>query len=1089
MGAALDGYSETHGSEGDPAIPNAWKYRDYLIRALNADVPYDQLLREHIAGDLLANPRINEELGVNESAIGPAHWRMCFHGFAPTDALDEKVRFTDDQINVFSKAFLGLTVSCARCHNHKFDPISQADYYAIFGILGSTRPGIIDANPTSKQLAVRAELKQLKAQIRDSIANNWLASTSGLADRLDGLLSSKNSPNDSAFLAPLRALQQDAATFNKLVQESQNPGQFNLPTGSFVWDLTSQADFEKWYTHGNGTANEVAEAGEFALQDGGKTLSPLLAGGVYSPLRSNRRPNVFSSPQFDLDGEFDLWIQVAGNGQSLLRYVVQNYPRNGTVYPATNLSDGKWRWQKYDLTYWDGDRIHVEVSTAADSAVLAKNVERSWFGVRKVVLAPKGTFQPPDEPKPYDALFHDDENSKSETVESLAAKYESTLREAILAWKQNKASEAQVRFIENCRTLNLLSTSETEDERLKQLLSSYQNLEATVAVPNRIPGLLEADAADQAMMIRGNHKQTGASVPRRFLEAIDDTPYETELSGRLQLAEDLTRVDNPLTSRVAVNRIWHSLFGAGLVRTVDNFGQLGEKPSHSELLDHLAIQFRNNGWSMKSLVRETVLTKTWQLKSTPSEKAQEIDPENRLLSHANLRRLQAEELRDSILTLTGKRDRTMFGPPVGNATETPRRSLYLSVRRNSLNPFLKTFDFPVPFATKGRRDSTNVPAQSLTLLNDSFVISSANRFAKRVLASKQSEQGSVQKMYLETLGRLPSRSELNSASLYLKRSRTRYQEDMALRRQIEETIEANSNVVSSILVPVRKRLSDMKETGTSESTPVVPSIAEWTFDKDFQDSIGSLHGEPKGEARIEEGALVLNGRSHVSTAPLQIDLKSKTLEAIVQLSNLDQRGGGIMTVQDLSGTYFDAIVIGEQQARYWLAGSNNFARTLPFNGTAETEAVEQPVHLAITYDEDGTIQAFRNGAPYGKPYRKSGVYSFQESQAQVLFGLRHGSPGGNRMLNGKILEARLYNRALKPEEVQAIATGKTSFVSEREVMAALTAEDREKVLNAQNRLQQLQAELAQQGKAPEPDQEWTDLAHALFNLKEFLYVQ
>ena len=123
-----------------PGIENAWVYRDYLIRVLNDDIPYDTLVREHIAGDLLPKPRINTDLGINESIIGPSHWRMVFHGFAPTDALDEKVRFIDDQINVFSKAFLGLTISCARCHDHKFDAISQKDYYAFFGILGIVPP-------------------------------------------------------------------------------------------------------------------------------------------------------------------------------------------------------------------------------------------------------------------------------------------------------------------------------------------------------------------------------------------------------------------------------------------------------------------------------------------------------------------------------------------------------------------------------------------------------------------------------------------------------------------------------------------------------------------------------------------------------------------------------------------------------------------------------------------------------------------------------------------------------------------------------------------------------------------------------------
>ncbi|MDH3719561.1 MAG: DUF1549 domain-containing protein, partial [Planctomycetota bacterium] len=177
-------YAESHGSEGDPEIARAWVYRDYLIRALNADIPFDQLVREHVAGDLLKHPRINETLGINESAIGPAHWRMVFHGFAPTDALDEKVRFIDDQINAFSKAFLGLTVSCARCHNHKFDAISQKDYYALFGVLGSCRPGRTVIDLPDRVNRHRAELTALKPKIRTAIASDWLASAKNLAKRI-----------------------------------------------------------------------------------------------------------------------------------------------------------------------------------------------------------------------------------------------------------------------------------------------------------------------------------------------------------------------------------------------------------------------------------------------------------------------------------------------------------------------------------------------------------------------------------------------------------------------------------------------------------------------------------------------------------------------------------------------------------------------------------------------------------------------------------------------------------------------------------------------------------------------------------------
>ncbi len=1082
-------YAESHGSEGDPAIPHAWKYRDYLVRAFNTDIPYDQLIREHIAGDLLPEPRVNSKLGLNESAIGPAHWRMCFHGFAPTDALDEKVRFTDDQINVFSKAFLGLTISCARCHNHKFDPISQADYYAMFGVLGSTRPGIVDASLTPQRHELQTQLEQLKREVRSRVAENWLKSLEGFSNRVQKSVSQKNAPQEVDLLSPFAALNQGAEEFGKLVRESQSRQEMDLPPGSSAWDLTNQTDFEKWFVHGNGTANEPARAGDFALFADGERISPLLPAGVYSHLLSTKHRNVFSSPSFELDGEFELWVQVTGNGQSLLRYVVQNYPRNGNVYPFTTLNNGKWRWQKYDLTYWNGDRLHIEINTAPDTAILAKNIDRSWFGIRNAVLAPKGSFQPPPEAASYDAVFRDQESVKITTAEELSDRYLNALRKAILSWKADEASEAQVRLIEACRKLKLLNLLDDQDSELEALLRKYQQLEESIPLPNRVPGLLEADAADQALFILGNHHQPGAVVARRFLEAIDSTPYETELSGRLQLAHDLVRADNPLTRRVAVNRIWHYLFGAGLVRTVDNFGQLGEKPSHPELLDELAIRFQNNGWSIKSLIREIVLAKTWQLNSLPTANSQNIDPENRLLSHANMRRLEAEMLRDSLLSVSGVIDKKMFGPPVGNATNIPRRSLYLSVRRNSLNPFLETFDFPVPFATKGRRDITNVPAQSLTLLNDPFVIAAAKQFAARTLSKSDSDRVNIEKMTLAALGRPPSETELSSAENYLKRSRGLYQEAVARQQTIENEVAFLSQKISSILEPTRKRLAAAKQKSLQSAIPIGAPIAEWTFEKDFQDSIGNLHGEAKGRAKIEDGALILDGQSHVATTPIEVPIKAKTLEAVVQLSNLDQRGGGLVSIQDLSGTYFDAIVFGEQQARHWLAGSNNFARTLPFAATAETEAAKQPVHIAITYAEDGTIQGFRNGTPYGKSYRKSDAYQYQAGKSQVLFGLRHGNPGGNRLLSGKILEARLYDRALSPDEVQAIANGNTGYVSDREVLAALSSQELGTVQDSQKQLEQLETELSQLGKSPEPDQEWADFAHALFNLKEFLYIQ
>ncbi len=195
-------YAESHGSEGDPRIPNIQHYRDYLIRALNSDVPYNQLLLEHVAGDLLENPRINEELGINESAIGPAHFRMVPHGFGVTDAYDEQITFTDNQIDVLTKAMLGLTVSCARCHDHKFDPISQKDFYRLYGVMVSNRASSVLIDSQEKLVKNKAAIRALKRDIRQSFADYWLGQIGELPERLLASSLFDKIPNEKPQLPP-----------------------------------------------------------------------------------------------------------------------------------------------------------------------------------------------------------------------------------------------------------------------------------------------------------------------------------------------------------------------------------------------------------------------------------------------------------------------------------------------------------------------------------------------------------------------------------------------------------------------------------------------------------------------------------------------------------------------------------------------------------------------------------------------------------------------------------------------------------------------------------------------------------------------
>ena len=571
---------------------------------------------------------------------------------------------------------------------------------------------------------------------------------------------------------------------------------------------------------------------------------------------------------------------------------------------------------------------------------------------------------------------------------------------------------------------------------------------------------------------------------------MDGSPYETPLSGRRALARDMFRADNPLSRRVMVNRIWHHVFGEGLVRTPDNFGRLGEKPSHPKLLDHLARRFEKSGYSIKEMIRYLVTSYTWKASSTPSDKASALDPDNRFLSHAHVRRLEAEAIRDTLLAVSGGLDQeTMYGPPVrGN---TARRSVYLRVKRNDLDPFLSTFDAPVPASTKGRRDVTNVPGQSLTLLNDAFVIRMANEWADSLKSTPESDR--IPTMFLQSMGRLPSARETAAARQFLDRS-LKEQHTLEDHRQELATLESKlSGELNHLTEKTRDRVlarrSKTDSTRQKQAVGLPQPIASWNFDGDFQDAVGELHGQAHGKARVADGHLILNGKdgNYVSTPPLDRLLKEKTLEAWVQLDHLRQQGGGVLTVQDLEGITFDAIVFGERNRGHWMAGSDGFARSESFQGEPESEAVDQFVHVVIVYGADGSITGYRHGKLYGKPYKSQGPITFKKGSAQVLLGNRHGEPTGNHMLRGRIDKAALYDRALTEQEIAASASGDPNFVSPAERMASMGAKERERESALKSEISATQEKL----KALESNRSgptgWADLAHALFNLKEFLY--
>lgn len=283
-----------------------------------------------------------------------------------------------------------------------------------------------------------------------------------------------------------------------------------------------------------------------------------------------------------------------------------------------------------------------------------------------------------------------------------------------------------------------------------------------------------------------------------------------------------------------------------------------------------------------------------------------------------------------------------------------------------------------------------------------------------------------------------------------------------------ESINQEISVLQTELVSIdeeaRRQVINARKSGKLDiPTPPVP-IARWEFDGDLRDSVGTLHGKAVGNARIENGTLVLDGKSFVETPALKQAISAKTLEAWVQLDNLDQRGGAAISLETLDGNVFDAIVFGEREPKRWMAGSNVFARTESFAGTEETQAVDRPIHVAMVYQADGTIICFRDGKPYGKPIRKAALQAFVPGEMEILFGLRHKPGAGNRFLKATIHRAALYDRALSGQEVAASNGNALEYVTEQQIVQSLNRPQQERRVKLKSLIEQKSAERDRQAE-------------------------
>lgn len=814
-------FAETYGHEHDFEIPNAWPYRDYLIRAFNADLPYNRFLIEQVAGDLLNSPRRHPSDRSNESIVGTGFFFLGEARHSPVDVREDEAARIDNQIDVFAKTFLALTVGCARCHDHKFDCITQKDYYALAGYLQSSRyqqAFIDDPNdlaPTLQRLtALRSrerdavtgylrdvQLPRLSPQMAELVSGRagnaaWKARWADVANRPDDVwhvaaLLAASGTDESSFAARRAEL---AVRFAQSDTPQASPGLAHF----------DQRTFGDWIVTGPAFGNAPARPTDLEpVSPADGAASPVRLLGVpaaHSGLSADQLAGVLRSPTFTIE-QPRIFYRVWGTGGQVRLIVDGLQLIQDPIYGGLKFGPGgtKPHWHEQNVEKWIGHRAYVELVDDGPG----------WLALEQVVPSDQPP-RPAGPPSPVAKLLND---PAVQTAQDIPAAYQRLFSDALSWWSsvgEGAASDPQAAGW--CSILNELLGSAAyttpaadaadnladHDKRAREqwqaISAERAQIVAAAPAPRRALAMADGTPEDECVFIRGNHKTPGERVPRRGLQVLGGEQHlaPADRSGRLELAQSLVDGSQPLVPRVIANRVWQWHFGRGIVATPDDFGAMGQLPTHPELLDWLAAELMRDGWSLKSLQRKIVLSSTYNMASTVAPEAFAADPENRSWHHVPRHRLEAECIRDAVLAVSGRLDRTMFGPGVaphlspfmsgrgrpkesGPLDGAGRRSIYLNVRRNFLSPLLLAFDYPTPFTAIGRRSTSNVPAQALVMLNNPFVAEQADHWAQRIIADPaRSDSDRITTMYLEAFGRPADAEELAAVATFLAEQRKTY---------------------------------------------------------------------------------------------------------------------------------------------------------------------------------------------------------------------------------------------------------------------------------------------------------------------------
>ncbi len=834
-------YGDSNGLDENLAQANAFRYRDWVISAFNRDLPFDEFVREQLAGDLLPpddDPN-DPVVAVKQSD------RLTATGFlvigakmlAEDDPLKMQMDIVDEQVDTIGKAFMGLTLGCARCHDHKFDPLPMADYYSLAGIFKSTKSMLnfnVVASWNERPLGSPAALRQ-HAEQKQRIAAKQSEVNQVVAKANEQLLDESRARVADYVRAAAREIYLDKTSrsfgveFDKRANKTAPPldgvqiiEAENYQRGNAIKLSTGYGEgIGVILSNGNGewTAEydvTVPTAGLYQIETryaaaGARPTQLSLNGQVVKPdalkeVTGSWNPD---AQRWHIEGTYEFKA-----GANVIRlYRQPPLPHIDKLLIARLVSG---------TALAAGNRPETALNSPAASAVPLSPLRPAFVSQWRRLLEKtiddvntpfadwRGLLNSLDgttETNGTDAIQRAD---AAQQLLSLADKTGAELADVVTAWKQLKATEdgKAVTELSDARqeTLRklLFNSAEGSPFAVPKNAEEYYATEIKTTLQSRrdevkqfeaaLPKLPEVMAVgegaieDLPIHLRGNHTTLGKDrLPRRFPRIVagdQQTPITADRSGRLEFARWLTEPNHPLTARVAVNRIWQGHFDEGLVRSPDNFGLLGDKPTHPALLDWLSQRFIAGGWSTKSLHREVMLSSAYQMQTTFNEAAFLADPDNRLWWRRNRRRLDVEAIRDSLLAVSGRLENAMGGtllptPNRGYVTGTAnnypqiynanRRSVYLPVIRSALYELYQVFDFAEPSVLNGKRDSTTLATQALFMLNSQLVGDQAGDIASRVLAADGDDAARVARVFQITLQREPTSSEVARALDFVQR--------------------------------------------------------------------------------------------------------------------------------------------------------------------------------------------------------------------------------------------------------------------------------------------------------------------------------